>query len=48
MEIRNYLEPKYNKNATFQNLWDQVTVMVNGNILALKWVCQERIKAENE
>lgn len=36
MEIIKYFELSYNKNATYQNMWDAGKVELGGKIIALK------------
>ena len=36
MEITKYFELSYNKNATYQNIWDAGKVELGGKIIALK------------
>ena len=45
-EIRKYLETKYNKNMTIQNVWDAVKAVLKGTFIAIQAYLKKQEKSQ--
>ena len=45
-EIKKYLEAKYNKDTTLQNLWDSSKAVLRGKFIAIQTYFSKQEKAQ--